>query len=262
MTTGKEWLFDRRWTQDFTKSRQEFVAEFVKTTREQTSLVSAIDVGCGIGDFSKFLSDVGFRVIGIDGREENALEAGRRYPGITFLTGDAEDMVAEQIGSSDLVLCFGLLYHLENPFRAIRKLHTLTDKVLLIETMCVPNLSPSMELLDEGVAQDQGLNYVAFYPSESCLAKMSYRAGFHFVYRCKELPAHDLYAATVWRKRLRTVLVASKIELKSPNLVLLKDERRPVPGVSDPWTTRLSRFRHRARRFASVLVAPVRRWFR
>jgi len=259
---AKEWLFDRRRTLDFTKLRQEFVAEVLKSIRQQTDLDSAIDVGCGVGDFSKFLLDLGLRVVGVDGREENVSEARRRYPGIKFLAGNAEDLPVAQIGGSDLTFCFGLLYHLENPFRAVRNLCNLTHKVLLIETMCVPSTSASMELLDEGFGEDQGLNYVAFYPSESCLVKMLYRAGFRFVYHCRPLPADDLYTGTFWRKRLRTVLVASKIPLDSPSLILANDDIRPVPGVLDPWTTGPSRLLYRLRCSASQLVTPIRRLFR
>jgi SAM-dependent methyltransferase len=248
----KSWLFDRAWTRDFTKLRQKFVSELLEKLQEEVSLASAIDVGCGIGDFSKFLSEVGFRVVGVDGREENTEEARRRYPSITFLTENAEDLPVAQMGAFDLVLCVGLLYHLENPFRAIRNLYALTGKVLLIETMCIPNRHTTMELLDEGKAEDQGLNYVAFYPSESCVIKMLYRAGFPFVYQFKELPESEFYASTVWQKRLRTVIVASKIALAAPNLVLAKEPLRIVFELG-PWSTRLGRLRN----FWNAKFAPV-----
>ena len=239
----KTWLFDRKWTRDFTGIRQKFIAEFLGSVQPQMALGSALDVGCGVGDFSKFLSDLGFCVIAVDGREENVTEAKRRYPEITYRVANVEDLPVAEMGTFDLVLCLGLLYHLENPFRAIRNLHSLTGRILFIETMCVPNSETTMELLDEGHGEDQGLNYVAFYPSESSFIKMLYRAGFPFVYRFEQLPAHELYTKTLWRKRLRTMLVTSKVALTAPNLALVMDQMRPVPGPSDPWTTPLSRLR-------------------
>jgi hypothetical protein len=40
-----------------------------------------------------------------------------------------EDLSLRDIGTVDLVLSVGLLYHLENPFRAIRNFHALTGKL-------------------------------------------------------------------------------------------------------------------------------------
>src|SRR5260370_19819480 len=106
--------------------------------------------------------------------------------------------------------------------------------------MCVANEQPTMHLLDEGIAEDQGLNYVAFYPSESCLVKMLYRAGFPFVYRFERLPADELYTAGAWRKRLRTYLAATKTALTLDNLLLAKDLLHPLSGPSDPLASLLS----------------------
>jgi SAM-dependent methyltransferase len=250
----KQWLFDRSWTRNFTKLRQEFITEFLGHVRGQFDLTSAIDVGCGVGDLTKFLSNQGYRVTGVDGRGENVAEAKRRYSNINFVVQDAEDLSKEDVGTFDLVLCFGLLYHLENPFRAIRRLHSLTGKILLVETMCFPSSSTTMELLDEGVAEDQGLNYVAFYPSESCLVKMLYRAGFPFVYTFRTLPADELYSESVWRKRLRTFLVASRSPLTVPSLVHEREPVQWVVGATDPWSTTLSR----ARDFLKARVFSLR----
>jgi SAM-dependent methyltransferase len=234
--------FDRLDCQEFTKARQEFVASLLAQAKREITLSSAADIGCGVGYFSKFLSDLGLRVVGVDGREENAAECKRRYPEITFVTANAEDLPKE-IGIFDVVLCFGLLYHLENPFRAIRGLHTLTGKLLLVESMCVPEDEPTMRLLDEGVAEDQGLNYVAFYPSESCVIKMLYRAGFPFVYKPKELPGHELYGSTAWQKRRRTMLLASNVVLNVPGVVLVSEAVRPVHAELDSWSTGLRKVR-------------------
>lgn len=245
---AKNWLFDRAWTRNFTKARQDFIDELLRSTGPIISLSRALDVGCGTGDFSRFLADRALQVTGVDGRLENANEARRRCPDIEFLAVDAEDLAAAQIGHFDLVLCFGLLYHLENPFRAIRQLHSVTDKLLLVEGMCIPDSKPTMSLFDESTAEDQGLNYVAFYPSEPCLIKMLYRAGFPFVYRPRELPEHDLFRGSAWRKPVRTILVASNVALNVPNLLLMKEQFFKPPDTSsvcsaaqwNPWSTRWS----------------------
>jgi SAM-dependent methyltransferase len=257
----RDWIFDIPRAKDFAIARKTFLTAFLRDSRPSLELSSAIDVGCGVGEFSKFLSDMNLRVVGVDGRTENAAEAKRRFPQIPFITADAENLPVPDIGTFDLVLCFGLLYHLENPFRMIRSLYSLTSKVLIAETMCTPDSNPTMDLLDEGVSENQSLNYVAFYPSEPCVIKMLYRAGFPFVYRLKRLPMDELFGKTVWRKRLRTIVVASKTSLPVPNLILVKEPMRPISDLG-PWATPLSRLRDPLRpigvRIAGFLGKPWR----
>ena len=152
--------------------------------------------------------------------------------------------MTNEVEPRDLVLCAGLLYHLENPFRVIRNLHALTSKVLFVEGMCTPGPGATMELLDEGTTKDQGLDFVAFYPTEACLIKMLYRAGFPFVYFFQRLPEHPLYRESIRRKRERTMVAAAKLSLNAPNLALAQETERPVRGLFDPWTTGLMRTRY------------------
>lgn len=237
----KQWTFDSEFTRRYTKTRQEFIAGFLEAARGKTALESVVDVGAGVGYFARFLRDLGFRVLAVDGREENVAEGRRRHPDVDFISYNVEAASFAQIGRFDLVLCVGLLYHLENPFRAIRNLHTLTEKILVVESMCAPGEFPRMELLDEGQVEDQGLNYVAFYPTESCLVKMLYKAGFPFVYTFRQLPDDPQFANRPQRKRCRTFVVAAKIPLDVANLLLASEPLRYVLSQSDPWTTPWSR---------------------
>jgi SAM-dependent methyltransferase len=234
--------FDASSAVELTRARQDLIRSFLEEIRSQAVLRSAFDVGCGVGYLSKFLHDLGLQVVAMDGRETNIAEARKRHPGITFLTADAEKLTNEA-EPGDLVLCAGLLYHLENPFRVIRNLHSLTRKVLIVEGMCTPGPGATMELLDEGKSQDQGLDFVAFYPTEECLIKMLYRSGFPFVYLFRRLPNHVLYRESIWRKRERTMMVASKVPLTGENLLQAQERVQPVTGLFDPWTTSLVRAR-------------------
>jgi SAM-dependent methyltransferase len=239
---SREWTFDSEQTRRYTRVRQAFIAEFLSSIRPQAKLESALDVGCGVGYFTKFLADMGFRAMGVDGREENANEARRRHPNLAFAAEDVESSSLANLGKFDLVLCVGLLYHLENPFRAIRNLHALTSKLAIVEAMCAPGRDAEMFLLDEGREHDQGLNFVAFYPTEACLVKMLYCAGFQLVYRFRRYPADDQFSTTPLRFRSRTFLVASTVELSAPNLLLAEKKMRFVVGVPDLWTTPAARF--------------------
>lgn len=230
---SKTFIFDNSGYARISEARLRTLQTFLPELQRQLGLKTALDVGCGTGFFSEFLRDSEFRVSALDGRKENVEEAQRRVENVDFRQADVEDPSLPTLGPFDLVLCFGLLYHLENPFRAIRNLFALTGKVLIVESMCVPDESTLLYLLDEGKLEDQGLNYVAFYPSEGCLIKMMWRAGFPFVYRFRNLPDHEQFRDTPGRKRSRTMLVGSQVKLEIPALALTQE-----PGnLFDPWAT-------------------------
>jgi SAM-dependent methyltransferase len=229
----KTFIFDNSVYARISEARVHFLQTFLPGLQRELGLQTAIDVGCGTGYFSEFLRDSGFQVSALDGRKDNVEEAQRRVGNVDFRQADVEDPSLPALGSFDLVLCFGLLYHLENPFRAVRNLCALTEKVLIVESMCVPDESSLLYLLDEGKLEDQGLNYVALYPSEGCLIKMLWRAGFRYVYRFRNLPEHEQFRDTPGRKRSRTMLVGSQLKLELPALVPAKE-----PGnLADPWAT-------------------------
>jgi len=162
-----------------------------------------VDAGCGVGFFSHTLAECGLNVCGFDGTRRNVTEARRRFPHIPFEQADVEERAILELGKFDLVLCFGLLYHLENPLLAIRNLRGLTEKCLLVESMCLTEEKASMLLREEPSQEDQSLSDVAWYPSESSLVKMLYRAGFGKVYRVTPLPDHEDFRETAERTRRR-----------------------------------------------------------
>src|SRR5712672_1481485 len=210
---------------------------------------SALDAGCGIGFFASVLRESGLNVRAFDGRQKNVEEARTRYPGIQFDEGNIEDSSILRFGLFDLVLCFGLLYHLENPMLAIRNLRALTHKVLLLESMCIPSENAFMLLRDEPRNESQSLTDLAFYASEACLVKMLYRSGFTAVYRLASLPDHDDFNETRQHTRRRTVLLAAYGPLAWPGLIFLAEPREAV----DPWDKHPSRKSKLARRIRNFL---------
>ncbi len=109
-------VFDLEESQRLVEARGEFLRCFVTDFKDRLELRTALDAGCGVGHFSSLLQQMGLRVTAFDARAENVEEARRRNPGIDFRVADAEELQPQEFGVFDLVLCFGLLYHLENPF--------------------------------------------------------------------------------------------------------------------------------------------------
>src|SRR5882762_617662 len=224
--------FDRRHYVKLIRARGETIRRVVSDLRQACGMASAVDAGCGVGFFSQILHECGLSVRGFDGRPENIAEARQRFSEIPFEQGDIESVEIQKLGTFDLTLCFGLLYHLENPMLAIRHLRALTGKGLLLESMCIPGSGPGMVLREEPAAADQSLTDMALYPSEACLVKMLYRAGFAAVYRVAELPDHDDFRGTAEHMRRRTVLFAAVTPAQLTGFARIDE---PHDGA-DPWS--------------------------
>lgn len=224
-------IFDQQHYDPLNSSRGEVVSRLLAEIKMPLGLRTAVDVGCGLGHFSGLLQSIGFEITGVDGRQQNVEEAQRRNPNIRFLRFDAEDPSLRSLGRFDLVFCFGLLYHLENPLLAIRHLRAMTEKLLLVEGVIFPGDEPTMGLVDEGPSEDQGLNHIAFYPTETCLQKMLYCAGFRFVYRFTTPPEHPGYHRSGRIPKIRSMLAASHELITSSQLEVVPQPSTPI----QPW---------------------------
>jgi FkbM family methyltransferase len=227
----------------------------VKRLKPALGLSTAVDAGCGVGFFSQTLAECGLSTCGFDARAENVEEARRRFVGIPFEQADVEAREISQLGPFDLVLCFGLLYHLENPLQAIRNLHAITEKCLVLESMCLPEKRCSLLLRQEPRQDDQSLTEMACYPSESSLVKMLYRAGFAKVYRVTPLPDHDDFRETLEHNRRRTVLLASQIPIDVSGFRLVLEP----PETEDPWAKSLPPSTALLQRVRRFLASPMRK---
>jgi SAM-dependent methyltransferase len=227
-------VFDGRHYELLNRARGDAAMKLLSAVARPMNLTTAVDIGCGIGYFSALLHSLGLHVTAVDGRRENVEEAARRYPQIPFRTANAEDAGLSGLGKFDLTFCFGLLYHLENPFIAIRNLRAMTKSILLAESVIYQSTEPAMFLVDEAAEDDQGLQHIAFYPTEACLIKMLYSAGFAYVYRLAEPPNHEDFCTGDQTRRVRTFLVASIGRIDS-DLVRVVDN--PKASV-EPWNSK------------------------
>ncbi len=113
--------------------------------------VRCLDVGCHEGFYSFAMARLGVgRVTGVDVREANlarARFAARRlgHVGIEFRRRNVETLDAESFGRFDLTLLLGLVYHLENPMRALRNVRAVTSEMCVVESQVIDEVDGETE---------------------------------------------------------------------------------------------------------------------
>ena len=199
---------------------------------EDLQLKDAYDVGAGPGWFAEKLTQRNLDVLGLEGREELVSIARARVQGARFDVVDLDrDSSIFDLAPRDLVLCVGLLYHIENPFRIVRFLEAITGKLLVLETQVTPSAEPIFRLVEEGRNVTQGLTHHAVIPSASSLTKMLFAAGFQHLYEFSGPIDHEDFVETAVKHRRRVMVIASRGALATPDLTTLAVPLAPKISV-------------------------------
>jgi cyclopropane fatty-acyl-phospholipid synthase-like methyltransferase len=74
-----------------------------------------LEVGCGTGELGQAFVEADCYVVSVDSRREYVEEVSRRFPERRAHVVDLEHWDPTPLGKFDLVLCFGVLYHLSAP---------------------------------------------------------------------------------------------------------------------------------------------------
>lgn len=105
-----------------------------------------LDLGSLEGGLSLEMAREGWDVVGMEGREENfdKAELIRAYFGLEnlrFEHRDVKSLDRQKDGTYDVVLCCGLLYHLDDPFAFLDTIRTITapDGLLFVDTHVAPD---------------------------------------------------------------------------------------------------------------------------
>jgi tRNA (mo5U34)-methyltransferase len=179
----------------------------------------AIDLACNEGWFSHRLLEWGAeRVVGIDVREQNIRRATlvRDQLGIPpermeFRLSDVLALDPSELGRYDVVLCLGLIYHMEQPMQALRIARQLAAGLCVVESQLVrqdrallfsngsPNAFLKTEMAfgawfeeDEANPLASADNHVlSLVPNRAALTEMVRHAGFPAVATLRAKPDHD-----------------------------------------------------------------------
>jgi SAM-dependent methyltransferase len=187
---------------------------------------TVLDVGCGVGHLAQFFVRRNCKVTCVDGRPENVASLRQRYPGIEAHVADVQRDPLGRFGTFDVVLCYGLLYHLEDPLGGLRNVASAVKDLLLLETVITDCSRPILTLVDEPSSFNQTLAAMGCRPSPSYVAMALNRVGFPHVYGAAEPPDHHDFRFA-WKDNLdhardgyllRCIFVASRRELHNPRL--------------------------------------------
>jgi hypothetical protein len=109
---------------------------------------SFADIGCmwGIdGAFSFFAESCGARrIVAVDvypATDQFVAEHSKRNSRIEFVLGDINQSdTLKKIGTTNVVFCSGVLYHMPDPFMLLVRLRSICDDVLLLNTQLIPEM--------------------------------------------------------------------------------------------------------------------------
>lgn len=142
-----------------------------------------LDLGCNSGFWSLFALEAGCdHVFGVDAHS-NFIEQAElvfrelevdpsRY---SFEVGDVFDLDVAELGTFDVVLCLGLLYHVSRPVELMGLMSVLCRDVLVIDTQVNQQTGSTFEFYRNGGAV--GLPY-AMRPSRSAVEMLARASGF------------------------------------------------------------------------------------
>ena len=109
--------------------------------KKPVSDLRLLDLGCLEGHYSFEFAAKGARVVGIEGRKcnlDNAEALGAKLKlSVEFVQDDVRNLSAVKYGTFDIVLCLGILYHLDDidiiPF--LRNVYDVTRDFAVVDTL-------------------------------------------------------------------------------------------------------------------------------
>lgn len=123
------------------KSIEKSLNLFLPGTKEERSRLRVADLGCLEGGYAVEFAKLGFDTLGIEAREENMakcnyVKSNLNLPNLNFVKDDVRNLA--NYGKFDIILCYGLLYHLNDPADFLKKTSECTNKIMFLNTHFAP----------------------------------------------------------------------------------------------------------------------------
>ena len=136
-----------------------------------------LELGCGYADIGNMFYELGAFVSSGDARKEHLDIVNQKYPHIKTLLFDGDnDTIAEKY---DIILHWGLLYHLNEIEIHLEKVSQKCD-VLLLETEVCDSDDATFYISTNESVYDQAFNDKGIRPSQSYVENVLEKNGFKF----------------------------------------------------------------------------------
>jgi len=198
------------------------------------SKTKILDLASLEGDFAAEFAARGATVTAIEGREINIKAAKKRFPSdnpkyknLEFIRDDVRNLSPAKYGKFDVVLCLGILYHLDTPdcFKFIKSIANVCTDFAIIDThigisdervtfegrnyfgwrYSEYTVEPSDEV-QENSRWASINNMKSFWPTKASLVNALIDAGFSTVYECQypawnDMPGNRIALIATKKKR-------------------------------------------------------------
>lgn len=184
---------------------------------------TVIEFGAGVGDHTIYYLFKNCHVLPTDARPELVEIIKNRY-GIKAQLFDAEKDLEKlkEFEHFDIIHCYGVLYHLNNPAKFLEAVSSIGE-TLLLETCVSPDHLPVDVYYIKENKKDltQAISGNGCCPSRKWVEK-ELKKYFEFVYYPKTQPDHSEFPRD-WsnlpdKGLIRAIFIASHVEIFNPNL--------------------------------------------
>jgi SAM-dependent methyltransferase len=154
---------------------------FAHVDLEKWRGMEVLEVGAGMGHIGRVFTQLGFDVTSTDGRLEYVERM--KAQGQKAFVLDLDKTGVDEAGDFDLILSFGVLYHLTEPERFLKSCGKKA-RVLLLETVVCDSDQPVLHRVVEAKGwrgRDQALNEFGCRPSPAWVEQTCRSAGFESV---------------------------------------------------------------------------------
>jgi SAM-dependent methyltransferase len=199
-----------------------------------------LDLAFDVGNFSLELAQLGAKeVVGVEGRDKIAAATEKAstlgLSNVRFEQGDVRDVSPQTHGTFDVVLCLGILYHLDTSdvFEFAENVAALTDKFAIVETQV--SLSRKRQVQHRGVtywgkrypediAQTGASldNPVSFWPTRASLFNLLRRVGFTTI---ADVQVPAVPEANMWQDHVCLVAIKGRPQAFEPAQPTMWPER-------------------------------------
>lgn len=214
-------LFDEPFYQAVNEARWSALRRLMEITNAQIGPIKSVtDMGAGPGWFAARLTEAGHDVLALEGRAELVEIARQRAPQARFEVFDFDAAALSAVpAQTDAALCFGLLYHVENPLRVLRMCRALAGRVLFLESMTAPEDGAVGHVVPENANDTQGMRSLALLLSPEAIVHGLHAAGFTRVYRVDGGSiGHKDFVDTPARRKRRDMFLACDVAIDAPGL--------------------------------------------